>query len=93
MHALLRLLFAPLLNILEKGDEPYGYKPSHRKILLAVGALFLFLACVSLFFGMIAGGAGAFLPAAVFFVVGVVCLVVGAVGSERAVAKLWGSRP
>ena len=70
MHALLRTLFAPLLNILEKGDEPYGYKPSHRKILLAVGALFLLLACVSL-----------------------VCLVVGAVGSERAVAKLWGSRP
>jgi hypothetical protein len=29
----------------------------------------------------------------VFFVVGVVCIVVGAVGSERAVAKLWGSRP
>jgi drug/metabolite transporter (DMT)-like permease len=93
MHALLRTLFAPLLNILEKGDEPYGYKPSHRKILLAVGTMFLFLAGVSLFFGMIAGGVGAFVPAVVFFLVSVVCIVVGAVGSERAVAKLWGSRP
>ncbi len=93
MHALLRSLFAPLLTLLEKGDEPFGYKPSHRKILLAVGALFLFLAGVSLYFGLIAGGAGAFLPAIVFFLVSVVCLVVGAVGSDRAVAKLWGSRP
>lgn len=93
MHALLRALFAPLLNILERGDEPFGYKPSHRRILLAVGGLFMILACVSLFFGMIAGGVGAYLPAVVFCVVSVVCMVVGAVGSDRAVAKLWGSRP
>ncbi len=93
MHALLRALFAPLLNILEKGDEPFGYKPSHRRILLAVGGLFMILACVSLFFGMIAGGVGAYLPAVVFCVVSVVCIVVGAVGSDRAVARLWGSRP
>ena len=93
MHALIRALFAPLLNILEKGEEPYVYQPSHRTILFAVGSLFLILSAVSLDFGLIAGGAGAFLPAIVFFAVSLVCIVVAAVGSERAVAKLWGSKP
>ncbi|MGB4248296.1 MAG: hypothetical protein WBJ75_11305 [Pseudohongiellaceae bacterium] len=92
MHATLRKLFAPILDIFEQGDGPYVYRPSHRKILIAVGALFFILSLVSLYFSMIAGGSGAFVPVVVFFVVSLVCLVVGGLGTERAVAKIWGSK-
>ncbi|MDP1932674.1 MAG: hypothetical protein Q8L60_14565 [Gammaproteobacteria bacterium] len=92
MHTTLRKIFAPILDIFEKGDGPYVYRPSHRKILIAVGSLFLFLSFISLYFALAVGGSGAFVPTLVFFVVSTVCLVVGALGTERAVAKIWGSK-
>lgn len=92
MTQALRRIFAPILNLFEGGKEPYSYRPSHRKILLAVGALFLLLCIISLYFGGVAGGAGAYIPTLVFAVVSIVCFVVGALGSERAVAKIWGSK-
>lgn len=92
MTQTLRKLFAPILNLFEGGQEPYSYRPSHRKILLAVGALFLILCLISLYFGSIAGGAGAYIPTFVFALVALFCLVVGGLGSERAVAKIWGSK-
>jgi hypothetical protein len=79
----LRKLFAPILNIFEGGEEPYNYRPSHRKILIAVG---------SLYFGSIAGGAGAYIPTVVFLLVSTFCFVVGGLGSDRAVARIWGSK-
>lgn len=89
---MLRTLFSPLLNSLDKGDQPFSYKPSHRYILAAVGALFSLLALVSLYFSASVGGFGFLLPVVVFLSVGGVCLVVAGLGSDRAVARIWGSR-
>ena len=88
---LIRTLFAPLLNPLEAGDEPYNYKPSHRTILLVVSALFCGLATAV---GWLAWGIdpGYLFPVVVFGGVSITGLVVGTVGSDRAVAKIWGSR-
>ena len=92
MKDFLRTLFSPILNLFEGGDGPYVYRPSHRKILLAVGSLFLFLCIISLYFGSVAGGAGAYIPTLVFLLASTFCFVVGGLGSERAVAKIWGSK-
>lgn len=92
MKDLLRTLCSPILAIFESGEEPYNYRPSHRKILVAVGSLFLFLCIISVYFGSVAGGSGAYIPGVVFLLVSAFCLVVGGLGSDRAVAKIWGSK-
>ena len=84
-------LFGFVLNRFEKGDGPYAYKSSSRLILLVVGLLFGGLSGGSLFFSMSKGDASAFLPIIVFFAVAAVCLIVGLLGSDRAVATLWGN--
>lgn len=91
MKDLFRTLFSPVLRPLESGDEPFSYKPSHRKILIIVSLLFSFLAAVVLSLNH-GGDMGYLFPVVVFGVVGVVGLVVGFLGSDRAVAKIWGSR-
>lgn len=90
MKDLCRTLFRPLLDFFDTGDVPQGYRPSHRTILLAMGALFFTLSAVSLFFGLLAGSAGALIPILFFFAVSVVCGVIGWLGSDGAVAKIWG---
>ncbi len=92
MKEALRVLFAPLLRLFESGDDAYNYKPSHRTILLAVGGLFLLLASLSLLAAITAAQAVAFFPFIIFFAGGIVCLVVGGLGNDRAVAKIWGNR-
>lgn len=92
MKAFFRKLFAPLLNIFESGDEPYAYKKSHRTILKVVGGLFLFLASVVCGLGYASAQVGALLPGLVFLVVGFTCIVIGTLGSDRAVSKMWGNR-
>ena len=92
MKEQLRKLFSPLLDLFESGDGEYRYKASNRKILIAVGVLFLLLSLVSLVAAIHAMQPGAWLPFAVFFVVGAVCEIVGFLGSDRAVAKIWGNR-
>jgi hypothetical protein len=87
-----RKLFAPLLSYFESGNEMYSYKPSHRTILIVVGGLFMFLAGFGVAMGVVTGQFAAMFPAAVFFVVASVCFIVGMLGNERAVAKIWGSR-
>lgn len=92
MRDSLRVLFAPLLRVFESGDGPFSYKPSHRTILWAVGVLFLLLAAVSLVAAITAAQLAAFFPFVIFSAGGVVCLVIGGLGSDRAVAKIWGNR-
>lgn len=86
----LRKLCAPLLNIFERGDKPFPYKKSHRTILIIFGCVFLFLALLvaglGVYFGMIA----ALLPALVFLLVSLTALIIGSVGNDRAVSKIWG---
>ncbi len=94
MKALLRKLFAPILNVFEKGTEPYSYKPLNRKVLMALGALFSLLDVVVVLISERGGIAPSeyLIPVVVFGAVAVVALVVGCLGNERAVSKIWGSR-
>jgi len=80
-----------ILRYFEKGEGSYAYKASSRTILIVVGVLFSGLSGGSLFFSIQRADASAFLPVIVFFAVGLVCLVVGALGTDRAVANLWGN--
>lgn len=88
----LRAVFAPLLNVFERGEEPFVYRPSHRTILKVVGVLFLSLACALVGVGVVAGQPGVAIPGVVFFCVGLTALVVGFLGTDRAVSKIWGNR-
>jgi hypothetical protein len=91
MKQLLRKLFAPILNIFEKGDKPFAYKTSHRKILITVGCLFSGLAGLIIYLAQGQDPAYYF-PAVIFASAGIVSLVVGSLGTDRAVAQIWGSR-
>lgn len=92
MKTTLRKLFWFILQNFEKGEEPFNYKPVNRKILLAVGILFTFLSGISLYFGYGKGDFGYLIPVVVFFVIGFVSFIIGFLGSDRAVAKIWGNR-
>jgi len=93
MKQSLRKLFWPLLRPFEEGDSPgSGYKASHRTILKVVGALFLMLAALSGAGLAYTGQWGALIPALVFLGAGGLCLIVGALGSDAAVARIWRNR-
>jgi hypothetical protein len=66
MRNSLTRLFWPILGFFEKGELPQGSRPSHRKILLAVGFLFMVLVAVSLYFALISGIVGAVIPIVIF---------------------------
>ncbi|WP_417568265.1 hypothetical protein [Marinobacter sp.] len=92
MKERLRQLFAPILKPLETGEVGNNYKPSHRTILNAVGLLFLILASVSVIALFYTGEPGALIPVIVFLGIGGLCLLVGVLGSDVAVSKMWGNR-
>lgn len=92
MKNMLQTLFAPLLNLFEGSASAYQYKPSFRLILIAVGGLFLVLASGSVWAVVATAMWAGLLPGLVFLIAGVVCLVVGALGSDNAVARIWKSR-
>ena len=92
MKNALRQLCSPILAPFEKDSDAYNYKPSHRKILLAVGSLFLFLAAISIYIATITHELAALIPILVFFIGGMICMIIGGLGTDRAVAKIWGSR-
>lgn len=92
MKSIIRNLFSPILNYFESGEGEYNYKKSHRTILLIVGGLFLFLSLISLVAALVILQLEAVIPVLVFFVFGSTCLVVGGLGTDRAVAKIWGNK-
>jgi hypothetical protein len=83
-------VFWPVLAMFEKGEPAVSFRPSHRKILLAVGLLFLVLFSVSLFFAFTSTQLGAVIPALVFGAVSAVSILVSSLGSDVAVARIWG---
>lgn len=85
-------LFSPLLKRFNTDETPAGYRPSHRKILLAVGSLFMLLSVMSVCFAALAGSPGALIPILFFFAVSTVCVVIGWLGNDGAVAKIWGTK-
>lgn len=92
MKTQLRKIFWFILSHFEKGDEPYKYKPLNRKILIIVGLLFVALSMLTVYISIEKGGYGYLLPVVVFFSIGLVSVVVGFLGSDRAVSKIWGNR-
>ena len=92
MKKILRKLFSPILNIFEAGNEPYAYKPLNRKILLVIGVLFLFLMTAVAYLSFDKGEPGYLIPVIVFSGISLVTLVVGLLGNDRAVSKVWGNR-
>ena len=91
MKSFFRTLFFPILVLFESGNEPFLYKRSHRTILLFISVMFSGLGSI-VFALMPEGDAGYWFPVIIFGGVGIVGFVVGLLGSDRAVAKIWGSR-
>ncbi|MBT3504411.1 MAG: hypothetical protein HN475_01320 [Piscirickettsiaceae bacterium] len=92
MKQILRTLFSPILNIFEKGDDPFEYKSLNRKILIFMGFIFAGLATLVVLFVPEGVGLGYLIPVVVFGFVALITLVVGFLGNERAVTKIWGDR-
>jgi hypothetical protein len=63
-----------------------------RNGIIVAGGLFLILSIVSLWAALTVQQVGTFIPSLVFVTVSLVCLVVGTLGTERAVATIWGSK-
>ncbi|MBF0266460.1 MAG: hypothetical protein HQL46_14440 [Gammaproteobacteria bacterium] len=89
MKNFFRKLFSFILKHLESGTEAYEYKQSHRTILVAVGSIFIFLASI-VFWLAIGKDPGYLFPVIVFGGTGVISLIVGLLGNDRAVSKIWG---
>jgi len=94
MKEILVKLFSPVLNIFDKGeiDENFSYSPSHRKILGVMGVLFIVIASVALYFAMLTSQLAGLLPVVLFGGVGLLCLIVAGLGTDRAVSKIWRNR-
>ena len=92
MKTRLQALFSPVLDYFESGEGDYNYKASHRTILVVIGVLFLALSLVSLAAAIMTAQIAAGFPFLIFFGAGAVCVIVGGLGSDRAVAGLWGNK-
>ena len=85
----IRAIFAPILNILESDTLPFAYKASHRIVLKVMGILFSGLATLVFWFAQ-GQDPGYFLPVIIFGIIGCISLLVGFLGTDRAVAKCGG---
>ena len=92
MKTVLRKIFGPILTVFESSEEILAYKPSHRKVLITVGVLFSGLTLALCVIGLRQEGYGFLLPALIFGGIGLVTLVVGCLGTDQAVARIWGSQ-
>jgi len=92
MKTLLQTLFTPILKPFEQGGDPDCYRNSHRIVLNVVGLMFLVLSISTGKAAMLSDDIGFFIPVVVFFLLGFVSLIVGLLGSNGAVAKIWGNR-
>lgn len=92
MKSQLRAIFSPLLNVFERGDEPYNYKPLNRTILLATSTLFTLLTGVIIWLALRQSELSYLLPAVIFGSVALTGVLVGTLGNDRAVAKIWGNK-
>ena len=88
----LQMIFSPILNIFEKNNDEFIYRTLNRKIVLFISSVFSLLA-----FGLPAYmpqliEMGYWFVMIVFGGLSFVGLIVGILGSDKAVAKLLGSR-
>jgi len=90
MKSLLRNIFSPILNLFESDTGEYLYKKSHRVVLIVMGVLFTGLATLVYVLGQ-GEDIGYLLPVIVFGGAGLLSLLIGILGEDRAVSKIWGS--
>ncbi len=87
-----RRMAAPILDPLERSDKPHVSTPHSRLILWVMSLLFLALAAGLVMF-LPAGTDPAYLiPVSVFTLLGLFGSLVAWLGSDKAVARVWGSR-
>lgn len=92
MKQLLRKLAAPILNSLENSEGEYEYSRSHRTVLYVMGILFLIISAIGLYFSLAIHQLAGLFPVIIFAGIGLVCLIVAWIGSDKAVAKIWRNR-
>lgn len=92
MKETLRKICSPILNHFESGEDQYNYKASHRTILNVAAVLFWAFSLYSLLIFIKAEKYEGLVPVAIFIIAGTVCGIVGYLGSDKAVAKIWKNR-
>lgn len=92
MKNLAKKIFAPLLNIFEKNNDEFIYRSLNRKIVLFISSVFFLLAFALPVFMPQLIEMGFWFVMIVFGSLSLVGLIVGLLGSDKAVAKLLGSR-
>ena len=92
MKQMLRKIFSPILNLFEGGNEEFAIKPMSRRILIVLSVLFSSLATAVFYFIPIDSEPAYYLPVIIFSIIAAVGFIVGLLGTDRAVAKIWGSR-
>ena len=87
-----KTLFSPILNIFENNNDEFIYRSLNRKIVLFISSVFFLLAFgLPLYMPQLIE-MGFWFVMLVFGGLSFVGLVVGLLGSDKAVAKLLGSR-
>ena len=92
MKEQLRKIFSFILTPFESGTEEYEYKPINRKILLFISVMFSGLAGLVLYLRPEDSGLDYALPIIVFAAIAVLGFIIGFLGNDRAIAKIWGTR-
>tara|TARA_R110001606_G_scaffold387817_1_gene552768 strand:+ start:1152 stop:1430 length:279 start_codon:yes stop_codon:yes gene_type:complete len=89
MKAILRKLCSPVLGMFESGEGKFEYKPSYRTILIVLGLLCLVISSASLVMTLMTSEPAGVIPILLFLLTGLVCEIVGLLGTDRAVARIW----
>lgn len=92
MREVLKKLFWPILKFFETEENAAAYKKSHRVALNIIGTLFILLSLGSAAGTYSTGDLGALIPVIVFAGLGLVAVIVGTLGSNGAVSKIWGTK-
>jgi len=92
MKQLLKNIFSQVLNIFEKNNDEFIYRKQNRKIVIFISSVFFLLACGLPSYMPQLIEMGFWFVMIVFGSLSSVGLIVGIFGSDKAVAKLLGSR-
>lgn len=86
-------IFSPILNIFEKNNDEFIHRTLNRKIVLFISSVFFLLAFALPIYMPQLIKMGFWFVMLVFGLLSSVGLIVGSLGSDKAVAKLLGSKP
>ena len=92
MKNLIKNIFSPVLNIFENNNDEFIYRSLNRKIVLFISSVFFLLAFALPLYMPQLVEMGFWFVMIVFGGLSSIGLIVGLLGSDKAVAKLLGSR-